>query len=46
MLGVNLRGEMKVFEDKDETSSHLLDLPLIVKMKESMRLSSQEVRMT
>ena len=44
MLGVNLRGEMTVLDTYGEgNQSKLIDLPLLDRMKECMRISSEEV---
>ena len=43
MLGVNLRGEMRVMQDQSNSHPKVLDLPLLEKMKQCMNVSSHQV---
>ena len=44
MMGVSLRGEMRVLQEEDETESNkLIDLPILTKMKDAMGMASNEV---
>ena len=44
MMGVSLRGEMRVIQEEEVNEKNkLIDLPLLTKMKDAMGMASTEV---